>query len=1054
VLCPKCGAENSGSPRACRTCKTVLSAREVERRHLTVFFCDLVGSTALSQELDPEELSDLIREYQGACAAAVERFGGYIAQYLGDGILVYFGFPEAHGDDARRAICAGLETVRRVSALTMGSRTLRCRIGIHTGLVVIGTTGPGHDGQPLAFGEAPNLAARVQAKAEPDQVLVTETTRRLASGYFFFSPAEEKVLSGVLSTRLYVANGETAAQTRLDAARESGLTPFVGREEETATLLDFWQEAQNHAGRVVILRGEPGVGKSRLIEVFKQHVALGDGIVLQGHCSPLHRNASLHPITALARQWVGETGSATPADLSARLAAKTSALGLSRLHVFALSALLSLPPDPATATATANISPQRQRRLILEATVEWLRRLATQTPVLAVIEDLHWADPTSLEVLETWVRNSPARTLVALTTWPEFQAEWVGQANVAEIRLAPLGPREVTEMVTAVAGKKHGESLAAKVYEMTDGLPLFVEEVTRAMLELGTLAPPVDPRSPAKSQSSAVPVTLQDWLTARLDRLGTAKGTAQIASVIGREFSSDLLSGVSAVPEEALRPDLDRLLASGLLFSSNQPPTTYVFKHALVRDAAYASLSRAKRREFHQRIARVLSDRFPDLAASRPELVGTHLEEAGDVGNAAAQWQRAGVQALGRSANREAIAHLKRALRLTELTPISQQRSAAELALNLAIAPAFMAINGWAAHEVEDSCRRALQLAEELGAKENVLPALWGLWSTYFVRGRIPQALTVAERVLALAHASGSPLFGLMARHAMVFTLFYLGRLSEALRHAEDAARLFSRDQEWALVGIIQTSSTTVIRGIQAICLALQDRHDESARAFEQGRALASDLGHPPSTAIHLSLAAELYYWQHDTTRLLETAERLLELAEFEGFQIYVGAAHCYRGWARGRLGDLSGGRADIETGLREYERCGAQLSCVHARWGLADLLARSSLPLEALGVLEDAFRDADLRGERNCDAELGLLRGVVLIQANGAIAEATGQIRKAAALARDQGAHLLERRATSVLAALEAGGADSGRISSLDVVSFDRQEQANTLEASARGDN
>ncbi len=530
---------------------------------------------------------------------------------------------------------------------------------------------------------------------------------------------------------------------------------------------------------------------------------------------------------------------------------------------------------------------------------------------------------------------------------------------------------------------------------------------------------------------------------ARLDRLGTAKGIAQVASVIGREFSGDLLSAVSTVSDEGLRPDLDRLLSSGLLLSSGSSPVNYAFKHTLVRDAAYGSLARSKRREYHRRTADTLRERFPDVAAARPELLASHLEEGGDVGGAASQWQRAGALALGRSANQEAIAHLKRALRLTELTPASPERKAAELALNLAIAPAFMAINGWAAHEVEDSCRRALQLAEEVGAHESVLPALWGLWSTYLVRGQITRALSVAERVLALANASGNPLLGVMARHAMVFTLFYLGDLSSALRHADEGCRLFSLEQEQAIVGITQLSSTTVMWGIQAIGLALEGRPQESAHALAQGRDLVAQLGHPPSTAVHLSLSAELSYWRQDAASLLETSGRLLALAQDEGFQLYVGAARCYRGWARARLGELASGRAEMEIGIREYESCGAHMNFVHARWGLADLLARSGLTLEALGVLEDAFRYSEANGENNCDAELHRLRSALLLQASGETEEAKAHLRKAIDIARSQGAYLLEQRAVATLTALETGVADSGRISSLDVHSLEQREQS-----------
>jgi tetratricopeptide (TPR) repeat protein len=539
----------------------------------------------------------------------------------------------------------------------------------------------------------------------------------------------------------------------------------------------------------------------------------------------------------------------------------------------------------------------------------------------------------------------------------------------------------------------------------------------------GAAAPPSNrgAMAPPASNREAIPERLHESLMARLDRLGSAKLLAQRAAVLGRTFNDDILLAIADTDAASMRQDLERLLASGLVVhDSAASAATHNFKHALIRDVAYASLLRPARQEYHRRAAAALS-RVPS-AARQPDVIAMHYEEGGNDAEAIRHWQLAGKMASARSANREVIAHLERALALVERMPDSRERHESELPLHLAIAPAFMAINGWAAAQVERSCRRALDLSQAMGAMEAALQALWGLWSVHLVRGEILRALEASTQLLQASQQLQSAALAVMANHAAAFTRYYRGDLNEARRHAEAGIALLSLEQERFIVSQVQVSSTVIMEGILALVLWLQGRPDEGEQAIERGGRLAEELNHPPSAAFHLSLRCELRLWQRDAAKLLESSERMLQVAEAEGFELFVSTAHCYRGLARAMLGESTDGLAEAGQGWAAYSATGAGLNIVQEHCSRAEALTRAGRSDEAIALLDEAEQRSRALGEENCNAEVHRVRAEISA-AGGRVQEAGDSARRAIEIARAQRAQALVLRAEESLARISGNG-------------------------------
>jgi class 3 adenylate cyclase len=659
---------------------------EAERRQLTVLFCDLVDSTALASQLDPEDLREVVRAYQETCAKVIARFDGHIAQYLGDGLLVYFGYPRAHEDDAQRAVRAGLGMVDALGQLNtrLGQERgvqLAVRLGIHTGLVVVGDVGGGIRQEQLALGETPNLAARLQGIAASNTLVISAATFQLLGGFFACQSLGTPLLRGVAQPlEVHQVLYERMARSRLDVAGSMGLTPLVGREQEIQLLLERWAQVKDGSGQVVLLSGEAGIGKSRLVQVLPEQVAAEPQAWLTPcQCSPYYQHSALYPIIDLLERV------ALRFDREESVQQKCSKLegflvqyGLRLAETMPLfAALLSLPLSADYASLL--LPPEQQKQQTLQAFLTILPCIAAQQPVLFVMEDLHWVDPTTLALLSLLVDQGPtARILALLTFRPDFDPPWTGRAHLTEITVNRLPRRQAMEVIRQVV---HGKALPPEVVEQvvakTDGVPLFVEELTKMVLESGLLQEREDhyaltgPLPPL-----AIPATLHDSLMARLDRLATVKGLAQLGATLGRAFSYELLQAVSRWDEETLRRGLHQLVEAEFLYQQGLPPhATYLFKHALIQDAAYQSLLRSTRQQHHQHIAQVLEARFPDICATQHELLAHHYTEAGVLAQAIPYWQRAGQRALERSANLEAEAHLTKGLEMLATLPDTPERA-------------------------------------------------------------------------------------------------------------------------------------------------------------------------------------------------------------------------------------------------------------------------------------------------------------------------------------------------------------------------------------------
>src|SRR5216683_539866 len=792
--CLKCGTENPPQANFCSECgaalvdaaqakvaeaKPTVVSIAGERRHLSVLFCDLVGSTGIAAQLDPEEWRETVAGYQRAVADAITRFGGHVAKYLGDGVMAFFGYPEAHDNDAERAARAGLAILDAIAKLNeqSGRQKLSARVGIDSGAVVVGA-GAGKEAD--VFGDAPNIAARVEAAAEPGTVMITDAVHRLVSGLFVVEDRGAQPLKGIeRPTQLYRVIRPRGVRGRLGAAASAhGLTPFVGREDELRSLMNRWERVLDGEGQVALIIGEAGIGKSRLLRRFHEQIRGTPHTWVEAATAPFFQNTPFYSISELLRQLVALRGDQADGQFP-QLASRLTSAGVKPAEAIPLIApLLNLPLSAKY--PPSSLSPEQQRRLLLATLVEWVLGAARVQPFVIVIEDLHWADPSTLELIQLLAeQGATARLLLLYTTRPEFRAEWPLRAHHTQITLNRLSARNVRTMVEEVAaGKALSGATIATVVERTGGVPLFVEELTRAVLESGD----------ARLTAHQIPVTLHDSLMARLDRLGPAKEVAQVGAVIGGAFSYELLHAVYPIAEENLRSALRKVADAELIYVRGIPPdATYQFKHALIRDTAYEALLRSRRHELHQRIAHTLEERFPDTASLAPELLAHHCTEAGLVVQAVRYWRRAGRRAIERTANVEAIAQLSKGLELARTLPASSERLTEEVKLQIALITPLIATKGYTAPEVERACNRALEQCQQLEEAPQLFTILGGLNSIYYNRGELEISLELARRMLRLAESRRNPVLLLWGHYALGFTLQSQGAFKAARGHLEQS---------------------------------------------------------------------------------------------------------------------------------------------------------------------------------------------------------------------------------------------------------------------------
>ncbi len=955
-----------------------------ERRQLTVLFCDVVGSTALSARMDPEEWQTIVQNYQHVCGEVIRRFDGHVAQYLGDGILVYFGYPAAHEDDAQRAVRTALEIVTSLkkqfpSPLVKEEQGeeifLRVRIGIHTGLVVISEIGDGVKRELLALGETPNLAARLQSAAEPDSVVVSESTYRLVEGLFDCQALPALDLKGVATPmQAFHILGESEARSRLEVAALRGLTPLVGREEEVGLLLKRWEQAAAGAGQVVLLNGEAGIGKSRLVQVLKDHISHNKHPRVEWRCSPYHQNSALYPVIEQLQRLLQFARENSPEEKFRKL--ETQVKELSSLPYEAiplLASLLTLPlPDrypPLTST------PQRQKQKTLETLLAWLLYEAQQQPVLMVVEDLHWIDPSTLELLSLLLDQVPsARLLVVLTFRPDFTPPWPLAAHLTQLTLNRFARGEIETMVRRVAKEDAlPQDLVQQIVARTDGVPLFVEELTKMVLE--------DRGAHHTMLLQTIPTTLQDSLMARLDRLNTAKEVAQLGATIGREFSYELLRAVAFVDEKNLRSALAKLVDSELLYQRGQPPTAhYTFKHALIQDTAYQSLLKSTRQHYHQRIAQILEEQFPESKETQPELLAQHYTEAGLVERAISYWREAGQRATERSANTEAISHLTTGLELLKTLPDTPKRTQQELALQLAQSGPLMSTKGPATPEVEQAYARALSLCRQLEDTPQLFPVLVGLRIFYTVRGELQTACELGEQLLRLAQRVHDPALLGEAHIALGVPLNLLGELASAREHLERGLALCDPQQR-ASIYRYGADIGVIARTLLAQLLWVLGYPNQARECSLEALTRAQEVNLPFSTAVAWNLTTVLLQFLHEPQAIQQRAEALRVLCHEQGLSGYFAGAIVPHGWALALQGQEEVGIQQIQQGLATVRATGTEVYRPYYLALLAEAHGKTGQIEEGLIILIEAMAAVDRTGERWYEAELYRLKGELLQQ-------------------------------------------------------------------------
>jgi predicted ATPase/class 3 adenylate cyclase len=1005
---------------------------DAERRQLTVLFCDLVDSTKLSSQLDPEEYRDVVREYQQICSEVITRFDGHIAQLLGDGLLVYFGYPHAHEDDPQRAVRTGLGILTAMGDLNQELKrdkgiTRAVRLGIHTGLVVVGAMGGGGRQEQLALGETPNVAARIQALAAPDTIAVSEATYRLVQGYFECQDLGAQTLRGVAEpVHVYQVFRESGARGRLDVAVTRGLTPLVGREQEVGLLFERWEQVKAGQGQVVLLTGDAGIGKSRLVQMLKEHVANQPHTCWECRSLSYFENTALFPLIDLFQRLLRFQAEDIPDEKLRKLEQALSQYRLPLEETVPLFApLLSLsrledryPP--------LNLSPQRQRQKTLETLVVILLELAEHQSVLFILEDLHWTDPTTLEFLNLVIEQIPTTSILTLLTCrPMFQPSWSHRSYVSEITVSRLSHAQVEQIVNRITdGKLLPTAVLQQIIAKTDGVPLFIEELTKAILESGQLKE-VDGHYELTGSLStfAIPATLQDSLMARLDRLVSAKSIAQLAAVMGRQFAYDLLSIVSQLDEATLQRELGRLVEAEIVYQRGVPPqATYTFKHALIQDAAAQSLLKSTRQQYHHRIAQVLEAQFPETAENQPELLAHHYTEAGLIEQSVAYWHKAAQRAIERSAYVEALSHLRTGLQWLQTLPETPARTRREVDMLIVLGASLIATKGPTASEVEQTYFRAQHLCAHLEAPHQLFPVLRGLWNYHQVCAEYQTAYALGEQLLALAQQQAHDSAMRVAAHrALGATLFALGAVSSAHTHLKQGMALYDHQQH-RISAFLYGEAAGVICHIYAAWALWYLGYPEQGRTrSHQAVTLAQQIAPSYSLAHALSGAVMSHQFRREVRAAQERADALIRLATDQGFPLWRARGVVLRGWALAQqAGQAQEGIEQLTQGLSAVRATGAESSWSYFLALLAEAHGTLGEPEAGLTALAEALTRVDTTGERWYEPELYRLKGELLLQQHlDNQADAETCFHHAISIAQSQQAKSWELRAATSLARL-----------------------------------
>ncbi len=1045
--CPSCGTENPQNAKFCHQCATPLvgpGPQGAERRQLTVMFCDLAESTALAGQLDPEDWREVIRAYQTACATVIHRFEGHIAQYLGDGILVYFGYPQAHEDDAQRAVRAGLEILDAIDVLRVRIQRewrlpVAVRLGIRTGLVVGGEIGGDGRYEQLALGDTPNIAARIQARAAPGTVVIGDSTHRLVQDHFACQELGLETLRGVAAPMmLYEVSGELETPNRPDADEARSLKPLVGRDAEASHLAQSWRQVRTGGGRAVLINGEAGVGKTRLVQELKAQVMAERHIWLECRCLPYHQHSALYPLIELLQRLLPLRREDTPEEQLAKIERLARLCRTPMTETVTLFAeLLSDATLPADRYPPLMWTPSQQRHKTLQALMALLTQFARQRPLVFIMEGLHDVDPSTLEFLSLlFHHNPPDHLLVVLTYRPDFSPPWPESEYLTTISLNRLKREQVDTIVSQLtAGKALPSALHQHIVSRSDGIPLFVEELTKMVLESDLLREgPHHYELLGPLPALSIPATLQDSLMARLDRLVTARGIAQLGAVVGRQFSYALIQAVSQLDDVTLQRELARLIDAELLYQRGEiPQATYIFKHTLIQEVAYQSLLKSTRQQIHQRIAQVLTEAFPNTVKAQPELLAHHATEAGLAEPAVGYWQQAGQHALRRSANVEAAAHFRRGLTLLKTLEETPERLQQELALQAALAPALIATQGFAAPDVVNAYFRAQELCLQVGTPSQLFPVLRGLWVCLEVRADLQTARTLGEQLLELAQRNPDPAHLVEAHRALGNTFFWLGELDLARDHLEQGIALYDAKQHHALAFLYGTDPGVICWAYAAWVYWLLGFPEQALASSQKALDLAQTLAHAHSEAAALNWAGVLHHLRREEQAAYERAEALIALAEAQGFPYWLAQGRMLRGWALAALGHTGEAIEQIHRGLVAYRATGAEIQRPYWLALEAEAYVLAGRHMEALQAVNHGVRAMYATGEHWYHAELYRLKGELLLaQSELALDDVDTSLQEALTTAQQQHAKSLELRAVMSLSRMWLAQGEAARAQAL----------------------
>jgi class 3 adenylate cyclase len=1006
-----------------------------ERRQLSVMFCDVIGSTALSSRLDPEDLSAVIRDYQARVSGIILRFGGFVARYVGDGILIYFGWPEAHEANGERAVRAALAVIDAIGQAPVQTEHLQVRIGIATGLVVVGEPiGSGDARQQTAIGETPNLAARLQSLATPNSVVIDAATRRQIGGLFVCHDLGAVALKGLPGPVLaWHVLAEAPVESRFEALHTGIMTPLIGREEQLDLLQRRWARAKSGEGQIVLLSGEPGIGKSRLSTALLECLRDEPHTRLRYFCSQQHRDSALYPFIARLEHAAGfERGDTTTARLDKLETLLAQSEKVSAERAGPLADLLGLasegryPPLPQ--------DPQRRRDMTLAALLREYESLARQRPVLLIFEDAHWADSSSLELLDTAIERAAHLPVLSIITFrPEFSPPWTGLANVTSVSLRRLTEREAAALVVGIVGDDRlPPAILDRIVERTDGVPLFIEELSKSLIEDGLLGEDADGSGPADLlQRMAIPSSLQNSLMARLDRLNETKRVAQLAAIIGREFSYELLRAVTPLSEDQLRRALRQLAYSELIFQRGDPPRArYLFKHSLIQDAAYQSLLKAERRVQHRRVAETLAQQFPETAETQSELIAHHYTEAGIAELAIVYWRRAGERAVTRAANVEAISHLRRGLELLEAASTRSSMAEEELRILIALGPPLNTTMSAAAPEIRRIYERAQQLARDMGKISQLFATVWGRQLVALASGEVESGRALTDEIFSIARSQDDPGLLLQAHHAAWPLEWAWGDLRLAHEHAEAGQRLYRKEMH-GVPALFYAGHDAAVCGHShdALFLQILGHCDRSLAQFDKGISLARSLEHTPSLIHALWVGAETHFLRRDPVSAAALVSEWQSVGSAYPSSVGAANAKMLHGWISVTKGDRQSGLGELRDGVDQYRKTHPRILAPYRLGRAVAAFLEAGETEGGMTLLAEAIRAMEAGGERWYEAELFRFKGLLLLASSmDAQSEAEVCFRHAMDVARAQGARLFELRAAVALGQQQCDADERGR--------------------------